>query len=279
MKSAMKAAVFFGANNERTFALNPLFFREYGQGPALVVLHGLGSSSEETKFAAIPKRRSIHIDLPGFGYSKHPETSMEGIVHRILSLLDHLQIKTASFVGLSFGGHVSLKIAEVAPHRVEGLFLVSSGGLDPHPPAALALAFDEETLAARSAHQVRAACEALSSQKNEATEAFTTRRLKEHSRRNYEAIACSAKAALNDHVGKKLEEITAPTAIIHGALDPMIPIETAQSASRRIPNSQFLMLDDCAHMPWLEAPKTLQDLLNQFLENHSIVKSNSMNPN
>ncbi|MDF1664195.1 MAG: alpha/beta hydrolase [Planctomycetota bacterium] len=262
----MKPALFFGANNERTFALKPLFFREHGQGQAIVVLHGLGSSSEETFFAVTPKRRSIHIDLPGFGHSKQCEDSMERIVSRVFGVLDKLQIKTANWVGLSFGGHVSLKAAEIAPHRVKSLFLVSSGGLDPNPPAALAAAFDEEKLAARSSPQVHFTCEALSARKNEYTDAFTKRRIEEHQFSDYQAIANSAKAALNDNVGKRLEEITIPTAIVHGALDPMISIKTAKEAQQRLPNSQLAILQDCAHMPWLEAPKTLQNLLSQFLE-------------
>lgn len=266
MNSVMKVAPFFGANNERTFALKPLFFREHGQGSALVVLHGLGSNSEETFFARNPKRRSLHIDLPGFGHSKHPEASMERIVARVFGVLDSLQIKSASWVGLSFGGHVSLKAAEMAPHRVESLFLVSSGGLDPKPPAALASAFDSRNLAARSLEQVRSACDALSARKNEHTQRFTNRRLHEHERGDYQAIANSAKAALKDSVAMRLEQVNAPTAIIHGALDPMIPLATARAAQRRIPNSQLTVLEKCAHMPWIEEPKTLQGLLSQFLK-------------
>lgn len=261
----MNPALFFGANNERTFALKPLFFRDQGRGELVVVLHGLGSSSDETFFARSDHWRSLHIDLPGFGHSKDPEETMEQVARRVLSVLDQVQVEKATWVGLSFGGHVSLKVAEIAPQRVKQLFLVSSGGLDPQPPAALAAAFNEELLAARSDAQVRLACEALSALKNDETRAFTERRLKEHKNGDYRAIALSALAALNDTVAQRLEAITVPTAIIHGTADPMIPVATAKAAAERLPQGQLTILDECAHMPWLEAPEKLHGLLHQFL--------------
>ncbi len=109
----------------------PLHHREAGRGRAVVLLHGLGSSSADWVFQAVPlaaARRVIAPDLRGAGASA-PVPVGHGIADYaadVWALLDRLKVADADLVGFSFGGAVALEMALQAPARVARLILINS---------------------------------------------------------------------------------------------------------------------------------------------------------
>ena len=116
-----------------TFKFNDksIFYETYGQGPAMVLVHGFLESSNMWKpfLDQLSKKHTVIIlDLPGHGQSEaiaHSHT-MELMAETIHSLLEHLKISTAIVVGHSMGGYISLAFAEIYPEMVEKLALVNS---------------------------------------------------------------------------------------------------------------------------------------------------------
>jgi pimeloyl-ACP methyl ester carboxylesterase len=109
-----------------------LHYVDQGQGPAIVMIHGIaGNLHNFTYGLATPlaqTHRVICIDRPGYGYSKrsfNADTSLEAQADIIVSLLDHLQIESAVFVGHSLGGTISLAAAQRHPDRVRALALIA----------------------------------------------------------------------------------------------------------------------------------------------------------
>ena len=109
-----------------------LHYVDQGQGPAIVMIHGLaGNLQNFTYGVAAPlaqKHRVICVDRPGCGYSKrssNADASLEAQADTIVSLLDHLQIESAVFVGHSLGGAISLAAAQRHPDRVKALALIA----------------------------------------------------------------------------------------------------------------------------------------------------------
>ncbi|GGL79210.1 hypothetical protein GCM10010129_23620 [Streptomyces fumigatiscleroticus] len=108
-------------------------FRMAGEGPALVLIHGIGDSSD-TWAELIPDLARTHTviapDLLGHGASDKPRAdySVAAYANGVRDLLTTLGIESATLVGHSLGGGVAMQFAYQFPERTERLVLVSSGG-------------------------------------------------------------------------------------------------------------------------------------------------------
>src|SRR5919107_425918 len=109
-------------------------YRMAGEGPAIVLLHGLTGSST-TWWGVMPRLAERYTvvgpDLPGHGESAKPrgDYSPGAFACGIRDLLVTLGIERATIVGHSLGGGVAMQLAYQFPERCERLVLVASGGL------------------------------------------------------------------------------------------------------------------------------------------------------
>jgi pimeloyl-ACP methyl ester carboxylesterase len=97
----------------------------------IVMLHGQpGSSSDWQQLAALlpADLRVLALDRPGYGASRHPAGGFALNARAVVAELDAARIERAVLVGHSYGGGVALKVAEMAPERVEALILLASVG-------------------------------------------------------------------------------------------------------------------------------------------------------
>jgi len=129
---------FWQAPQSRTFdaAGQTIHYHDVGEGPPVVLLHGLSVPAEMSWFASgIAQRlagsyRVITPDLRGHGKSASPHTpeayGME-LVHDVPRLLDHLGIEKAYIAGYSLGGLITLKTMVTYPERVCGAVVCAAG--------------------------------------------------------------------------------------------------------------------------------------------------------
>ncbi|KPI14682.1 hypothetical protein OK074_2226 [Actinobacteria bacterium OK074] len=109
-------------------------YRMAGQGPVLVLIHGIGDSSA-TWADVIPDLARTHTviapDLLGHGASDKPrgDYSVAGYANGLRDLLTALGVESATLVGHSLGGGVAMQFAYQFPERTERLILVSAGGV------------------------------------------------------------------------------------------------------------------------------------------------------
>jgi len=105
-----------------------LFHREFGNGPPLVILHGLlGMSDNLMSVARLlgQKHRVILLDHRNHGRSgHHPDFGYDAMANDLLELLDSLNIYKVSLIGHSMGGKVALKFAYDNPGFVNKLLVV-----------------------------------------------------------------------------------------------------------------------------------------------------------
>lgn len=112
-----------------------IHYVDYGDGPALLLIHGM-AGSWQTWLANIPELgqhyRVIAVDLPGFGGSDSlpPGSGFEAYGQMLEGLLDELGLQSVAVVGHSLGGLVALAFAADVPWRVRCAVLVSGGGGD-----------------------------------------------------------------------------------------------------------------------------------------------------
>jgi pimeloyl-ACP methyl ester carboxylesterase len=109
-------------------------YRTVGSGPAVLLIHGIGDSSQAWRPlmpALAPYYKVIAPDLLGHGESAKPRAdySVGAYANGMRDLLDVLGIERATIVGHSLGGGVAAQFAYQYPERCERLVLVSSGGI------------------------------------------------------------------------------------------------------------------------------------------------------
>ena len=112
-----------------------IHYRDEGQGPPLVLLHG-SSSSLHTWDGWVAKladhRRIVRLDLPGYGLTgpaPDKDYSAARYARVVVALLDRLGIHRADIAGNSLGGRVALTVALDHPSYVGRLVLVDAAGL------------------------------------------------------------------------------------------------------------------------------------------------------
>src|SRR5687768_829921 len=125
-----------GSLETRTIRLHghDVAYRMAGEGPAIVLVHGIAGSSD-TYLRALPHLIERHTviapDLLGHGESAKPrgDYSLGAYASGIRDLLVMLDVDRATFVGHSLGGGVAMQLAYQFPQMCERLVLVASGGL------------------------------------------------------------------------------------------------------------------------------------------------------
>ena len=109
-----------------------IHYLEQGEGPALVLIHGLGGCTYNfRRNVPVLSRhfRVVALDLKGFGYSERPagaDYSPSAQARLVAEVMERLAIPRAAVLGHSLGGAIALRLAAMEPKRVERLILVAS---------------------------------------------------------------------------------------------------------------------------------------------------------
>jgi pimeloyl-ACP methyl ester carboxylesterase len=112
-----------------SFQQRKIFYRIIGEGPAIVLVHGVPFDGNlwNEQFNSLSSFKLIIPDLPGSGASEEiNDMSMEGMAEVIKTVLDEEKISVASLIGHSMGGYISLAFAEKYPKYLCGFGLFHS---------------------------------------------------------------------------------------------------------------------------------------------------------
>ena len=254
----------------------------------LVLVHGLGEHVGYWRHNVGPlsaRYRVVALDLPGYGRSSKPaaEFSMRGYAETVRALMDHLGIDRAVVVGHSMGGQVALTFALRHPERLEGLILAAPAGIE---------AFDEGEAAFLRQHTTT---ESIKAQGEDAIrgnyrnnlffgwkpeyEALVKERVRLGRSEEFEryawAVVQGVRAMLAEPVRGRLGEIQAPTLVVFGYQDALIPNpflhggETkavGEEAAGAIPNAELVMVDGAGHRVQYERPEKFNDVVIRWLQ-------------
>jgi len=276
------------ATLERTYLANPadmrvvqgvnLHVRDSGprNAPAVLMLHGMGGSLhswEPWAQALTPQLRVIRLDLPGSGLSSPDPTgnySDPRSIELILALLDQLQLDKASVVGHSMGGRIAWTLAATHPERVNKLVLVAPDGFaspgfeygkPPEVPGTLQLMRYSLPKWLLRMNLEPAYANAASMTDERATR-YHALMLAPGSREAL--LARMQQSVLTDPV-PLLQRITAPTLLVWGKQDAMIPFTNAADYTRAISGSRLVAFDGVGHLPQEEAAEASLTPVKDFL--------------
>lgn len=245
-----------------------LHYREAGQGPAVILLHGLGGDgSRWTSTMAMLANdfRVIALDQIGFGQSDKPLVNYNhGLLAEFLAeFMNVTEISKASLVGHSMGGFVSMHMAVHHPEKVERLVLVDGGGLvndarDPH----LVQIQNSTTLA-----ETREYFELLFFDKKFVTDQMVRDNYQRRLQASYTISRMQEARAKNIGVisERQAKSIRAPTLILWGKHDRLLDPSIAESLERVIPNSRAVLIDESGHIPQVEQSTQFNAFVRDFL--------------
>jgi pimeloyl-ACP methyl ester carboxylesterase len=261
-------------------------FRIAGDGPALLLLHGIGDSSESWRevFGALSRDFTVIApDLLGHGASAKPRAdySIGGFANGMRDLLSVLDVERATIVGHSLGGGVAMQFAYQYPERCERLVLVGAGGVSRSvnpllraaslPGAALAIG----TLRVPAVHrQVRTMVGVLERLGTSAgldgpDLLRVVDALPDHDARR--AFIRTLRAVV-DHRGQVVTMLDRsylaagmPTLVVWGTRDAVVPVHHARIAHAAMPGSRLELFRGAGHFPHRSDPERFVSLLRDFV--------------
>ena len=235
---------------------------EVGRGPRVVFLHGLVGLNEHWELVVERVRHRLRctlLELPLLQLTG-PDCSVQGVTDLTIDFLKREVAEPAVLVGNSFGGHVALRTALVAPEAARGLVLAGSSGLfertlvrgaPVRPPRdwlakkIAELFYDESRVREDDVDRAHAALS---------------------DRRGARAMVRLSRTARRNNLGDDIGHIQQPTLLIWGRQDVVTPPSAAQGFLDLMPRCEVVWVDRCGHTPMLEAPEVFADALIAFAE-------------
>jgi pimeloyl-ACP methyl ester carboxylesterase len=231
--------------------------------PPVVLIHGAGGHHLywPPQLRRLEGQRVYAIDLPGHGKSDGVgHHTIEDYTGTIMDFVEALKLNRAVLVGHSMGGAIALQAAIRFPSRVLALVLTGSAARLRVNPTLLHMASDPSK-----------ATDAVHLMVENSFAAGSSPRLKQLAEQRMAAsrpsvlygdlLACEAFDAY-----AQAGQVAAPTLILFGAEDHMVPVGSGRALKLKIRGARMEVLPEAGHMLILEQPERVAALLNEFLE-------------
>ncbi len=249
-----------------------------GEGPAVLLLHGLAGHAEEWSETAAwlaAQHRVVGLDARGQGHSERfvADVSRDALVADTAFVIERLELTPVVVVGQSVGGLTALSLAAGRPELMRGLVLVDAS------PEGGGAGIDEAigvlTQALRAwpvpFHSQADAQTFFANRFGSSLAAEAWTRGLEHTedgwrpRFDVEMMAKTLREALSTPSWEEWERITCPTLVVragNGLIDP----ETALEMAKRLPGARLTEIREAPHDVHLGRPGEWREALSSFLE-------------
>jgi len=251
-------------------------YRDKGQGPAVVMIHGFGGSLEHwggVQPVVAEHNRVISVDLKGFGWTSRPEGdySPAAQAQLVWGVLDKLGVKDVAIVGHSWGASVALSMAVAHPERTRRVVVYSAYVYDEQVPS-----FFRWAQASGAAGQALFSLYYNERVEDRAPLAYYDERWVTQARvERAEAdlakpgSTAAALAAVRGHHFEKLHDqlvgFSKPVLILWGQQDLVTPVSFGHRLSHELANAEIKTYERCGHIPMVEArSRSTRDLV-EFL--------------
>ncbi|MBN2516272.1 MAG: alpha/beta hydrolase [Deltaproteobacteria bacterium] len=256
-------------------------------GSPVILIHGLGASADIwiKNIKILAQRHRVYVpDVVGFGLSEKPEElrSPYYFSQFINDFMVSIEIERASLVGHSLGGGIALQYAIRYPDKVEKLVVADGAGLG------------REVIYTLKLMSLPIIGELMSYPTRFGVSMFFKLAVRNHgiitadiidtyyelfqlpgARRSLLQIVRSivtlrgGRENVFHPVLANLHTISAPTLIIWGRQDRVLPLKHAYIAREHIPNASLRIIENCGHITNLECPDEFNDVVMRFLDNET----------
>ena len=252
-----------------------VYYDDLGAGHPLLLLTGLGASrlgwrKQLEPFSA--RYRVINMDNRDAGDSV-PDTgpySIADMAEDVVGVIRNLKLERIYLAGISMGGFISMELAIRHPELVEKLVLVSTsaGGATnvQAKPEILALLVRDEAedieLAARRTFTAIAGKGYMAAHPEDLDEIVKSMKDKPMP---LESFQRQLGAVMVHDASGRLDQISAPTLVIHGDYDPLVPYENGKYLAAHIKGARLSTYPGVGHLPIIEAAERFNREVIEFL--------------
>ena len=250
-----------------------------GSGEPLLYLHS--ASAEATTWGDVFDQLAercdvivpVHPGFPGSGGLDRIRAIGDLIVHYV-DLLDAFAVRRAHVVGSSLGGWIGAELASLYPERVGSLVLADAAGLwIDGAPIAEVFGILPGQLAERLFHDQQHPVAQMLHAAGESP--FDAPPPEDVLIAFHQSTEATARVAWNPYfhdpaLERRLDRVSAPTLVLWGAEDKLIPYAHAERYRDRIRGAELRTIPRCGHLPALEAPAAFAGVVLAFLAQHPL---------
>jgi pimeloyl-ACP methyl ester carboxylesterase len=241
---------------QRRVELPPFTFWETraGRGTPIVLLHGLGGSSDWWRYNIDVLAESYlvsAVDLVGFGRNRlfarksNLPLRFDEIAALLARWIESSFDEPVHLVGNSMGGHIAIHLAASRPDLVRSLVLVDATGI----PFEVAPGAHIENLAMPRGWRT-----------------FLLILARDLFRAGPTAIALAFARLLRDDARPLLKTLTLPLLLVWGETDPLVPLTYARQILELVPHAKLRVISRAGHVPMWENPREFNEALLSFLD-------------
>src|SRR5712671_2517731 len=250
------------------------YYELLGEGDCVLMIPGLGATCRSWDPIAPDLAQHFSLILPdnrdvGKSVGKRKPHSLSDFAADLVDLLDRLQVERTHVVGISLGGVIAQQFAIQHPSRVDRLILISTAhrfgpylrditGLLGRCLYRMPYARFQRTI------ELLGTAPAYYDQHIEEIEQKIELVRHDHAPRG--AVATQLRCLAVSEVGPADYKIVAPTLVLAGEYDAMVPNCYAKAMADSIPGSEFRILAGCGHNPVTERPEEALPLITEFLK-------------
>ncbi|TFG35645.1 MAG: alpha/beta hydrolase [Parcubacteria group bacterium] len=237
-----------------------------GKGPAVLILHGWGGSSdswiEVEEFLVKKNYLVVAPDLPGFGKSSPPPEpwGIQDYSDFVFSFTEKLKMDSFFLLGHSFGGRISIKFSSQHADKLISLILCDAAGIRIEPDIKT-----KTILAAARVGNVLFSHHLFAVIKERFRNIFYFLLRNRDYVKSNGVMRETIKKALAENLFSELPKIKVKTLIIWGEADQLVPLKCAYVFNKKITGSQLNVMPKIGHSPHLEAPEELSQIIISFL--------------
>ena len=249
---------------------------EAGEGPPLIYLHGFLEPAGWAEHLELLARdyRVLAPAHPGFAASSRPDwmESVEDLAYLYLDLIDRLDLRAVRVVGHSLGGWVAAELAVRCSHAIDRLVLVDAVGLRTLPgPAGPAggsiadwLVLDSATVRRLAWHDDETMpCPLELPGDPGLSEETLVRVFKDREAASHYGWKPFFH---NPRLAHWLHRVRPPTLVVWGEHDGIVPLSVGKAYASAIPDARLEIVPAAGHLPQLERPRAIVDLVRAFLD-------------
>lgn len=241
-------------------------YLEQGDGPPLVLLHGLFGALSNFKEVVdhFSQRYTVYIPMLPIYTLPVLQTSVKNIAAYLSDFIDHKKLEKVNLLGNSLGGHVALVYTRDHLERVNALILTGSSGLYEN-------AFGASFPRREDKEFIRKKVEVTFYDPKHATDELVDECYEIVNDRNrLIRILAIAKSAIRHNMAKELEDMDMPACLIWGKNDTITPPDVAEEFHKLLPNSSLFWIDKCGHAAMMEQPEEFNRLLDSWLRENQL---------
>ncbi|HEX6288010.1 MAG TPA: alpha/beta fold hydrolase [Herpetosiphonaceae bacterium] len=239
------------------FGQHKLLYQEHGSGKPLLLVHGLSGSGGwwRRNIDALARHFTVYVvDLVGYGSNRALRPiPIETAARHIGEFISQLPAGRAHLIGHSMGGQIATHVAAEYPDRIDRLVLVAASGLVRADLLRMMLRLPAAGRYGRLDFLPTLAYDAL--------------------RAGPINLLLSALDLLSNDVTASLGKIIAPTLLIWGAQDKLVPSAVGEAVQQAIHGSRLAIIPGAGHVPMWDQPQRFNQLALDFLISPGAVHS------